>query len=334
MQIPYDEEHELDGDFLGIEFSEYFQVTIDLINEPWELTMAFSNEDTVEAIPTGGTTQPVVAQSFHEAGLEIAALTHRGNVRSTNEDQFSVVRRTRDAVVLASSIPDIDASIDQQHSWLLAVADGVGGHVSGEVASATALSTILNVANELSSWVMRPSEDMRENIDERAEVYASAIQQALQTRAEANRALAGMATTLTTVYVFGSSAVVVNLGDSRCYLVRSGEIHQITNDHTLGRELEEKGLPSKMVQSYQNVLTRCFNTAGDTVNMDVFRFSLEQNDQLLLCTDGLTDMVNDQAILRLITADSSVKNASERLVKMALKNGGRDNVTVVLAEVK
>ncbi len=296
--------------------------------------MSYSDEDTVETLPTVGTAENVVAESFDESGLEIAALTHQGNVRSSNEDQFSVVRRTRDAVVLATSIADIDVSIGQQHSWLLAVADGVGGHVSGEIASATAVSTILNVANDLSSWVMRPAEEVAEDFDERAEVYASAIQQALRSRAESNRALAGMATTLTTVYVFGSSAVVVNLGDSRCYLVRSDEIHQITRDHTLGRELEEKGLPPKVVQSYRNVLTRCFNTAGETVNMDVYQLKLEENDQLLLCTDGLTDMVTDQAILQLITADSSVKNASERLVSMALNNGGRDNVTVVLARVK
>jgi protein phosphatase len=111
-------------------------------------------------------------------------------------------------------------------------------------------------------------------------------------------------------------------------------MHQITRDHTLGRDLEEKGLPAKVVQSYRNVLTRCFNTGGDTVNMDVFQVSLQNNDQLLLCTDGLTDMVTDQAILQLITADSSAKNASERLVKMALTNGGRDNVTVVLTRMK
>ncbi len=296
--------------------------------------MSFRDEDTVETLPKVRPSEQVVAESFHESGLEIAALTHQGNVRSTNEDQFLVVRRRRDAVVLASSVADIDVSIGQQHSWLLGVADGVGGHVSGEVASATALSTILNVANDLSSWVMRPGEPVREDFDERVEVYATAIQQALQNRAESDRALAGMATTLTTAYIFGDNAVVVNLGDSRCYLVRSDEIHQITRDHTLGRDLEEKGLPAEVVRTYRNVLTRCFNTAGETVNMDAFQLSLQPNDQLLLCTDGLTDMVNDQVILQLITADCPTKIAAEHLVTAALNNGGRDNITVVLARVQ
>jgi serine/threonine protein phosphatase PrpC len=296
--------------------------------------MSVSDEDTVEIVPTVWNAEDVVAESFDEPGLEIAALTHTGLVRNANEDQFSVVRRTRDAVVLASSIADIQASVGQQHSWLLAVADGVGGHVSGEVASATALSTILNVANELSSWVMRPAEEVSEDFEARVDVFSRAIQQELQSQAESNRALAGMATTVTTLYIFGSSAVVVNVGDSRCYLVRSDEIHQITCDHTLGRDLEEKGLSADVVQSYRNVLTRCFNTAGDAVKMDVFQFGLQADDQLLLCTDGLTDMVEDQVILQLVTADTSTKNASERLVRMALNNGGRDNVTVVLARVQ
>ena len=126
---------------------------------------------------------------------------------------------------------------------------------------------------------------------------------------------------------------MVNLGDSRCYLVRSEEIHQITRDHTLGRELEEKGLPPKVVQSYRNVLTRCFNTAGETVNMDVYQLKLERTTNSCYALTILSDMVTDQAILQIITADSSVKNASERLVSMALNNGGRDNVTVVCGEI-
>jgi protein phosphatase len=216
---------------------------------------------------------------------------------------------------------------------LLAVADGLGGQVSGEVASATAIRAILKLAAELSSWVMRPTEGFRNDIDERVELYSQAINREMRAQAESNPSLAGMATTLTVAYIFGSSAVVMNVGDSRSYLFRAGQMQQITRDHTLAQSLQDKGIPPEATRIYTNVLTRCFGTDGDPVRGDVFHLTLSEGDQILLCSDGLTDMIPDPTILKLVTSATCTKDACEQLVASALDHGGRDNITVVLATV-
>lgn len=295
--------------------------------------MSSSEEDTVEILQPTEAAAAVVAESFEDPYLEMAAATHVGCVRSRNEDQFSIVRRTRQAEVLASSLADEQIVESKQHAWLLAVADGLGGQVSGEVASATAMTTILKFANNLSSWVMRPTDGLREDFQERVELYAQAIQKELQSQSILNPELSGMATTVTAGYIFGSNALIVNLGDSRSYIVRSHSIHQITRDHTLGTDLQKSGLSKEAVRPYRNILTRCFNTGGGDVDIDLFHMNLKPGDQILLCTDGLTDMVSDSMILQLISAAESSKQAAEWLVKTALRNGGRDNITVVLGRV-
>lgn len=295
--------------------------------------MPYDDEETVEDLPMIELVEEVIAEWFNEDDLEIAALTHRGRVRTTNQDQFAAMRRTRTGTVLASSLAGDDFANSQEHSWLLVVADGLGGHVSGEVASAAAMSTILNFGNKLGSWIMRPTDGLRDDFAERVELYARAIQRELQQQAESNPELAGMATTITAAYIYGSDAMVVNVGDSRSYLLRSGKTHQITRDHTLAQDLQEKGMSLEHTAPYRNLLTRCFDTAGKPVSFDVFHFTLQPDDRILLCSDGLTDMVSDQAIKSIVMLASSTKKACEQLVTAALDNGGRDNATVVLARV-
>ncbi len=296
--------------------------------------MAYSEKDTDEWPPVAEAADSIVVDLIESKVIEIAAATHRGMVRSNNEDQFAVVRRTRKGEVLASSLVAemVDEGIEQ-HSWLLVVADGVGGNVSGEVASATAMQTILSLGPQLSSWVMQPADDLQENDQDRVDRYAKAIQTQLRQLAEADPELKGMATTITAAYIYGSEAIVVNVGDSRSYLLRDNSIQQITQDHTLARELEDAGIPHASVRRYQHVLTRCFNTRSEPITFDVFRLSLHPNDRILLCSDGLSDMVADEAINRIVAPDSTVKDACEQLVAAALNNGGRDNVTVILAHV-
>jgi protein phosphatase len=295
--------------------------------------MPFDEDETVEDMPANEFVEGILAEWFNEDNLEIGALTHRGKVRTTNQDQFAIVRRTRAGTVLASSLERDELPNTEEHSYLLVVADGLGGHVSGEVASASAMRAIMSFGNKLGSWIMRPTDGLREDFAERVELYAQAIQRELQQQAESNPELEGMATTITAAYVYGTSAVVVNVGDSRSYLLRSGEMHQITRDHTLAQDLQEKGMSREHTHPYRNLLTRCFDTAGKPVNFDLFHFTLQPEDRILLCSDGLTDMVPDQAIKSIAMFASSTKKACEQLVSAALVNGGRDNATVVLARV-
>lgn len=294
--------------------------------------MARDHKETTEF---GAATSPgdgLVAASFLNSDIEIAALTHRGMVRRTNEDQYAVIRRTRSGVVLSSSLAEGSLPDSEEHSWLLTVADGLGGQVSGEVASETAIRTMIRFANGLSSWIMRPTDGLRDDIAERIDLYVEAIQQEMRRQTEMNPALAGMATTVTGVYVFGSSVVVANVGDSRSYLIRSSEIYQITEDHTLAQEMLERGGSADAARPFHHVLTRCLSGDAEPASVDLFHLKPAAGDRILLCTDGLTDMVDDDAILRIVRS-ASTKDACEQLIRAALNNGGRDNVTVVLARL-
>lgn len=295
--------------------------------------MSLDDEDTVDDLLGISANDPVDVESVREEAVEISAVTHRGRVRKNNEDQFAVVRRTRSGVVLASSLPASELTHQDRTAWLLCVADGLGGEVSGEVASATAVKAMLDFASEMSSWIMQPSENLELDIEKRVALYAQAIKRDLRDKANEDAELDGMATTLTAAYIYGNSAVVVNVGDSRSYLVGSEGIRQITRDHTVAQDLLDAGVPAESTRAYGNVLTRCFGTDGEPVPVDVFHIKLSVNDRILLCSDGLSDLVADEDIAAVITQSKSTADACEGLVSAALLAGGRDNITVVLARM-
>ncbi len=296
--------------------------------------MSLDDEDTVDDLLALSANDPIEVKSVIEDAVEISAVTHRGRVRSNNEDQFAVVRRIRSGVVLASSMPSNELTHADQTAWLICVADGLGGEVSGEVASATAVKAILEFASEMSSWVMQPAENLELDIEKRVMLYSQAIKKDLREKAKKNADLDGMATTLTAAYIYGDSAVVVNVGDSRSYVLTAGGLRQITRDHTVAQDLLDAGVPAESTRAYGNVLTRCFGTDGEPVPVDVFHLKLAINDRILLCSDGLSDLVIDAEIEALITDANSIAEACDALVSAALLAGGRDNITAVLARMR
>ncbi len=290
-----------------------------------------TEDETVEDFPAYQPGQSSVAKSIYESEVEIAALTHPGLVRENNEDHYAVLRRTRASAVVASSLETHQLPKDDSATtWLLVVADGLGGHAAGEVASATAISAIINLSSELSSWIMRPNEG---ELTERVKLYADAIQKALGEMARQHPSLHGMATTINAVYLLGRKALVVNVGDSRAYLLRDRAIQQITADHTLAQHMQKEGLSPESTSRFRNLVTRTFNTDRRSVEFDVYDLQLEPGDQILLCSDGLSDMVDDAGILHALTEAPSAANGCERLLEAALAAGGRDNVTTVLARI-
>ena len=295
--------------------------------------MSIDEDDTVEDLLALSANDPIDVEVLQEETVEISAVTHRGRVRSNNEDQFAVVRRTRSGVVLASSIDNKKLAHQDRTAWLMCVADGLGGEVSGEVASATAVQSILDFASEMSNWIMQPTEDLQLDIAKRVMLYSQVIKCDLRAKAEKNPDLDGMATTLTAAYVYGDSALIVNVGDSRSYLLGNEGLRQITRDHTVAQDLLDAGAPPESTRAYGNVLTRCFGTDGEPVPVDVFHVKLSVNDRILLCSDGLTDLVTDQEISELIANAKSTGDACESLVSAALLAGGRDNITLVLARM-
>ncbi len=239
--------------------------------------------------------------------MKIYSITDIGRGRPSNQD-----------FVYASEQPVGNLSN------LMIVADGMGGHKAGDVASRYAVEAVieyLQMAKET-----RPVPLLSDAIH-----YAN--DQVLK-KASTDADLEGMGTTVVAASIQNGYLYVANVGDSRLYLIDQ-EISQITRDHSLVEEMIRMGeLKRKDARSHpdKNVITRAVGV-GEPIQIDFFDVKLEEGDRVLLCSDGLTNMVEDQEILRIVRDSGSPKEAAQHLVNEANKNGGKDNISVVLAEI-
>jgi protein phosphatase len=229
--------------------------------------------------------------------LVVGAATDVGRVREANEDSFLLVEP------------------------VFAVADGMGGHRGGEVASRLALETIealsTDAADDLAGTVRRANEAVFE-------------------RSVGDRAVAGMGTTLTAVVVRAGEARFAHVGDSRAYLLRAGDLRLVTEDHTLVQQMVRAGeiTPAEAeIHPHRSVLTRALGTDPD-VDVDELAVPLLEGDRLLLCTDGLTGMLAERQVRAILEAEPDPQRASERLIRAANRAGGVDNVTAVVIDVR
>jgi serine/threonine protein phosphatase PrpC len=270
--------------------------------------------------------------------VEIAARSHTGLVRANNEDVYLVVRYGRFWQTLLTNLPSgIAPDREGVEDYAFLVADGVGGHAAGEVASRLAVGTLVRLALDTPDWILLPHDRDWERIEDRARERYRQIDAALRAESQANPELAGMGTTMTLVRNIGRDLIVVHVGDSRAYLASGEEFGQLTHDHTLAQELADKGgiAPGDVVKHvFRHVLTRALGGKLDWVGVDVRRVGLTDGDQVLLCSDGLTDMVDATTIAGVLRAAPTPDNACQTLIELALKNGGKDNVTVVLARYR
>ena len=207
---------------------------------------------------------------------------------------------------------------------LFVVADGMGGHKAGDFASSYAVEVLLSTIRE----------DENSN---QVKIIRAAIETAntqLLREASDNEAMSGMGTTMVLVTIVGHYAYVANVGDSRLYLIDENKISQITKDHSLVEEMVRMGEISRddaRNHPDKNIITRALG-AGRDVDVDFFDVRLTPGDILLLCSDGLSNMVPDEDIRQVILTSEMLEEAGRRLVSMANDNGGRDNIAVVLVE--
>jgi protein phosphatase len=259
--------------------------------------------------------------------LDIAAQTDTGRRKSKNEDSYGVFR---------SDTPGLRLF---REGALLSVADGLGGHIGGEIASRLAVSMVKDVLFESAP---APSADF-DVIDERdagpLPLLRSAMEKANESifRTNKDNVVKGrpMGTTLLTALVTPGKVYIANVGDSRCYHIRDGEIIARTEDHSWVDEQVKQGLMSKAEAESdrrKNIVTRCVGTHPD-ISVDTYRWHVVPGDLLLLCSDGLVNMAKDQEILEVINAQGTAADTAQRLVKMANENGGKDNITVIVANI-
>jgi serine/threonine protein phosphatase PrpC len=248
--------------------------------------------------------------------LEFAQLSDRGRIREGNEDS------------LGHLLPATPAQV-YSHGWLFVLADGMGGHEDGEIASRLAVETMLAGFRKIPKGVMHASLLPRLVQDANHAVY-----EAGHTR-QAQGLARGMGTTLVACALRFDSAVISHVGDSRCYLFRSGHGGPLTRDHTMADAQIRLGIlsPSEAAEGDgRNLLTRSLGhelfVAADTITVNVV-----PGDVLLLCSDGLHSLVPDAMIEHLIHVNPQLEKAAEALVAAANQAGGHDNVSVQLIRI-
>ncbi len=267
--------------------------------------------------------------------IDVAALSDQGRVRDLNEDHFFVARGGRHIATLLTNIPSRDVPTRfEETGYIMIVADGMGGHAGGEVASRMAISTLINIILHVPDWILRLDEEHAQKIMERAAERYRKVHEALQEKAKLDPTLRGMGTTMTAAYSLGDDLFVAHVGDSRAYLFREGKLQLLTRDQTQAQLMADIGMISqKEVARHRlrHVLTSALGGVEKTVRVDLQRLKLLDSDRLLLCTDGLTDMVEDEGIAGVLASTPTSEDACRKLVDLALENGGKDNVTVVVA---
>ena len=205
------------------------------------------------------------------------------------------------------------------------VADGMGGHKAGDVASKTAVTTIVETVKGLE---IKDPISIMENALEQANIK---VWQLSQDDSE----LSGMGTTVVMCTIIENIVYIANVGDSRLYMI-GDEIRQITRDHSYVQELVRLGkIDKKEARTHQrkNELTRALGVEK-TMMVDFFEMKINDGNRILMCSDGLTNMIEDETIKRLVKSEKDIKDAVDKLIDKANQNGGMDNITAILIEAK
>lgn len=231
--------------------------------------------------------------------MRVCQRTHQGLVRSSNQDSLLV---------------------DQ---GVYGIADGMGGHNGGETASRVAVQVIKNA--------LRGKKPEARAL----EVGVEAANRRIFDMARHDSALSGMGTTLTFLWEADREVHLCHVGDSRAYLLRDGELKQITDDHSLVAELLRSNMISPeaaRTHPYRNVITRAVGV-DPSVEADIFQHDKQKDDLWLICSDGLTNMVPDETILSVLKDAENEESAADELLALALEKGGTDNISFVLCRV-
>jgi len=267
--------------------------------------------------------------------VDVGALSHTGKLRATNQDSFLVMRIGREIETLLTNLPA--GNFTDHHSEVaygMLVADGVGGSAGGEVASRTAISALLDLAIQTPDWIFNVDDEGAQAIMSRRKERFDRLREALDESEALDPDLAGMATTMTAAVSLGANLIISHVGDSRAYLFTHGQLVRLTKDQTMAQLLADLGVisPEEVDRHYaRHVLTAAIKAEGQKADVELHHIRLASGDRLLLCSDGLTEMVSDDDIAAILKRPAPASESCQALIDAALAAGGTDNVTVVLA---
>jgi protein phosphatase len=263
--------------------------------------------------------------------VDFYGMTDKGYARSKNEDHFLIVRCGRAVETVLTSLTEeetLPGELYEETGYGMVVADGVGGVVGGEVASRQAIYTLLGLALHTPDWQFRWGAKERNAVMFRMRDRFRRVNAALLRDAAAHVSRGGMWTTMTAALTQGTDLVIGHIGDSRAYLLHDGKLIKLTHDHREGAGIAET---DPLMRELSGVLVDALGSPEGECDPQVDDYLLANDDQLLLCTDGLTDMVDDTEIELVLNSAANAKSACRSLIDLALNNGGRDNVTVIVA---
>jgi PPM family protein phosphatase len=278
-------------------------------------------------------TAPVSLEVARPPTIRSYGITDTGKVRSSNEDHFLVAEMARTLWVRQTSLPQPQEHHGRNRGHIFLVADGMGGHRAGEVASALTVRTIeafiLHVLKRFSNLQATDEQAVLKDLQlALLQADARIFEEAAQ-----HPEFTGMGTTLTMAFSSGWNLFTIHAGDSRCYLFRAGHMKQLTQDHTLVGEMARRGLikPEDVGHhQYRHIVTNVLGGGSVGVRTEVLKASLQPADVVLLCSDGLTDMLDDAQLAAVLTAEQNPKQACERLLAEANNQGGKDNITAIV----
>jgi len=274
---------------------------------------------------------PAVAPPLY---VRTFGLTDPGEARETNEDQFLIAQLVKALQVEQTSFPQPKVQHSSDRCRLFVVADGMSGHAGGAKASALAIDSVETFMLETFKWFF----ELKGNEEDKvlAEFHNALAHANARVLAEAAQhpKLRKMGTTLTLAYSLNDELFVAHVGDSRCYLFRNRVLYRLTSDHTLVQDLIRLGglQPEDAARHHwRHVITNAVGCGSPEVKVEVHKVHLESGDKVLLCSDGLTTMLSEQEIARVLEKGVDPADSCRQLVARANEEGGKDNITVVLA---
>jgi PPM family protein phosphatase len=269
----------------------------------------------------------------------LGARSHRGRLHPVNEDHYLVIRLSRHQNTLFTSVPEVAARFDE-YAYAMVVADGMGGTGAGEAASRLAIATLVFLVRHFGKWNLRVDDAIAREIMARAERFYRHIDSSVMYQRQ-HGVVATNQTTLTAAFSAGDDLFFAHVGHSRAYLFRAGQLLPLTRDHTVTRRRAGRGRTAPMVpvtdaaRDLKHVLTDAIGLSGPGgPDIDIERTHLEDNDRVLVCTNGLTDAVDEARIGAILASDRSPADQCEELVDRALTSGADDDVTALVARYR
>jgi serine/threonine protein phosphatase PrpC len=265
--------------------------------------------------------------------IDVYGVTHPGKVRTENQDHFLICSLRKQVQIRMTSLPDAERLVadPERLAFVAMVADGVGGGAKGAEASRIALEAVIQyVTNSMQSYYAANRQDegrMIHAIEEGAlQCHAELVR-----RGQENPDYHGMATTLTLYLGVWPKSYMLQVGDSRCYLLRNGELTQITRDQTMAQELIDLGVITRTDAASTRLANSLSSSLGGRQTEPVVtRFDMNWNTVVLLCSDGLTRHVSDDQIRERLRSMTSAQQVCEDLLQDALEAGGSDNITIIV----